>query len=55
MKDRKSISKHARWAKLSQKGEDGTAAKKLKDGQKHVRNSKMVKLSERLKDGRNYL
>jgi hypothetical protein len=51
MKDRKSISKHERWAKSSQKAEDGTILKGLKDGQKHIRNIKRAKRSERLKNG----
>jgi hypothetical protein len=49
MKDRNSISKNERWAKLSQKAEDRTAFKKLKDGQKHIRSSKMAKLSLKAK------
>jgi hypothetical protein len=37
MKDRKSISKDERWAKLSLKAEDDTITQKLKDGQNFLR------------------
>jgi hypothetical protein len=43
MKDCKSISRNERWEKLSQKAENSTLFKRLNDGQKHIRNSKMGK------------
>jgi uncharacterized membrane protein len=47
--------KNETWAKLSQKAEEDAVFKRLKDGQEHIRNSKMAKLSERVKDGQNDL
>jgi hypothetical protein len=55
MKGCENISKNGRCAKLSQKAEDVITLKKLKDGEKNIRNSKRAKLSARLKDGQNYL
>jgi hypothetical protein len=51
MKGPEGISKKERWVKLSLKIEEDTVFKRLKDGQKHIRNPRMGKRSERLKYG----